>query len=391
MAERKEIKTGRRSLPGLLLPLFLLVFLAVACGQSENSKLGKGEGRNRLEYAEMLRMYDGEGYSVAELMTPGDTSKVMKRYVMVPADSVVPGNLPEGTLLRTPLKRMTVFSTIYTDALADLGAVGNVAGVVDAQYMNTPAIKAGLASGKVADCGSSTAPTAERILATRGDGILYCQYEGMDITGIDRLGMPLITMIDNYETSPPGRAEWLLFLGELTGKRAEAEQMFSRIAERYQSTLKETSALKRRPKVMTDNLYQGVWYVPGGNSYQACLIADAGGDYILAGDQNTGTLNLSLEEMMVRAKDADVWIMRSVTPLATNAELLRLDSRYSAFSPFKKGNVFVADGSKTDVFTVSAFHPDIMLREYADIFLESTKPADNSAPWSGKFYQRLSK
>lgn len=367
---------------------FILFSVLLTFFGPKNTVMKQTDGENRLKYASMLRMYDGEGYSVAELMTPGDTSKVMKRYVMVPSDSDVPTDLPEGTLIRTPLERMTVFSTIYTDAFDDLGAVGNVAGVVDAQFVNTPAVKEGLKTGKVIDCGSSTAPTAERILATRGDGIVYCQYEGMDITGIDRLGLPLITMIDNYETSPLGRAEWILFLGELVGKRTEAESQFGAIAAEYERVRNEASALKHRPKVMTDNLFQGVWYVPGGRSYQARLIADAGGDYIFADDTNIGSLNLSLEEMLSRSKDADVWIMRSVTPLTTKADLLQTDSRYATFPPFKKGNVFVADGTKTDVFSLAAFHPDVMLKEYADIFRWVASP-ESSANQAPRIYQRL--
>lgn len=375
-------------IPMILVWCLVCLSLTLAGCRSGNKEGESVSEENVLTYARMLRMYDGEGFSVAEVLNPTDTSKVLTRYVMVPRDSVLPDNLPDGVILRIPLQRLTVFSTIYTDALDELGASSSIAGVVDATYINTPSVLKGIEEGRIVDCGSSMSPTTESILSTRGDGIIYCQYEGMDISGIDRTGLTLITMVDNYETSPLGRAEWILFLGQLTGRRAEAERQFEEVSTNYLKIKEETTRRKKRLKVMTDNLYQGVWYVPGGRSYQARLISDAGGDYILSGDESTGSLNLSLEEMLSRSKDAEVWIMRSVVPISTRSELLQTDNRYKFFAPFEMGNVYVADGTKTDIFTLSAFHPDRVLEEYSAVFDEVIAGPEGSGP-KPLYYHRL--
>lgn len=364
-----------------ILLLLLAVFIGTlcSCGRASSSAETSADKGNDLHHARMLRLWDEEGYTVAEVLTPGDTSKVLTRYVMVPKDSVLPEDLPEGVLLRTPLERMIVFSSVYTDALDELGASGSVAGIMDSQYMTTPSILEGLKSGKVVDCGSSMAPTLEKMIAAKSDAVVYCQYEGMEINGLERPGIPLVTMVDNYETDPLGRAEWLLFLGQLTGQREQAEKIFGEVSARYKKVADEAMQNGKRPKVMTDNLYQGVWYVPGGKSYQAKLIGDAGGDYILKDDSSTGSLSLSLEEMMVKGKDADIWIFRSFSPVGSLEGLRRVDSRYSSFPPFKSGEVYEADSSETDIFSLSAFHPDEILAEYSKIFKGG----------EGKYYKKL--
>ena len=55
-------------------------------------------------------------------------------------------------------------------------------------------------------------------------------------------------------------------------------------------------------------MYQGVWYLPGGASYQAKIIEDAGGKYIWADDKSAGSLNLSYEEVLAKAHNADIWL-----------------------------------------------------------------------------------
>lgn len=352
---------------------------SVSCGHNEGERESAISDTDIMRYSRLLRLYELPGYSVAEVLSPSDTTRILNRYIMVPRDSVLPDDLPEGVLLRTPLRKMTVFSSVYTDALNEVGAIESVGGVVDAQYMTTPGILKGLKNGKVVDCGSSMSPTLEKIISSNADAIVYCQYEGMEISGIERLSIPLVTLVDNYETEPLGRAEWIRFLGELTGKGDQADRIFRRVEENYLAVKEEMSAKSNRPKVMTDNLYQGVWYVPGGASYQSRLIEDAGGDYILREDDSTGSLALSVEEMIVKAKDADVWIFRSFTPVRNREELQKIDSRYVVFSPFKTGNIYIADSSEVDIFSISAFHPDKILAEYSSIFSGE----------EGKYYKKL--
>ena len=70
------------------------------------------------------------------------------------------------------------------------------------------------------------------------------------------------------------------------------------------------SVSHRAPRVWLDLPWQSTWYAPGGHSYLATLIADAGGDYPLRHNDQAGSLPLPLERAWQYAQTADVWIIK---------------------------------------------------------------------------------
>ena len=63
-----------------------------------------------------------------------------------------------------------------------------------------------------------------------------------------------------------------------------------------------------RPKVMVGSAFQGTFYAPGGGSYVAQLVDDAGGDYIWRTGEDTGSLYLDIETVLVEGHGAPIWI-----------------------------------------------------------------------------------
>lgn len=53
---------------------------------------------------------------------------------------------------------------------------------------------------------------------------------------------------------------------------------------------------------MTGVMYGDVWYVPGGRSYAAKFIEDAGGKYLWSDNPKTGSIELSFESVLEKAK-----------------------------------------------------------------------------------------
>ena len=146
---------------------------------------------------------------------------------------------------------------------------------------------------------------------------------------------------DYMETSPIGRAEWILLLGELTGNREAAANVFENVIDNYSSLVFEVSgATSPRPKLLAETEYSGVWYVPQGGSYMARMYADAGADWPWSDTEGSGSLSLSLEEVAKKALDADVWLVRSYGYETTPATLKALNPRYANFEAVKNGNIY---------------------------------------------------
>ena len=57
---------------------------------------------------------------------------ILHQYVLVPANvAKLPAHIPNGTIIRTPLSRSMIFSTVHCAMLMDLGKQDCIAGVAD--------------------------------------------------------------------------------------------------------------------------------------------------------------------------------------------------------------------------------------------------------------------
>ena len=344
----------------------LTLLLLTACFRSGSGAGNALDSRDSvITSARLLSMQRGAGYT---LVTVGDPWKggVLHQYVLVPRDSVLPDNLPEGTVVRTPISRALVYSSVHTSLLNELGSIGAVRGVVDSQYFIDRFITDGVASGQIADCGNSMNPTVEKVIDMQPDAIMLSPYQDASYGQIAKLNIPLIECADYLEYDPLGRAEWMKFYGELVGKRQEADSLYDAVVKAYNEVKKAASGAKSHPTVVTEMVISGVWNVPGGQSYMARILHDAGGRYLWADDKNTGSLALDFNQVLAVAQNADYWFIKW-----TNINSLKdLQGAYDLnreMAAFKNGKVYVCDTDKTRFFDRIPFHPEVLLREFAAI------------------------
>ena len=191
-----------------------------------------------------------------ELRNPWDTLKTLHTYILTDRDNTDTGNLPEGTVVRTPLSNAIVYSSVHNSLLAETGAIESIAGVCDIQYIKHPQIKTMYEKGSIADCGSSMSPDIEKIIDLNADAVLLSPFENSGGYGrIESIGIPIIECADYMETSPLGRAEWMKFYGLLTGKEEETYSFFRKIEQEYLTLKHMTKDVHHRPTVITELKY----------------------------------------------------------------------------------------------------------------------------------------
>ena len=120
-----------------------------------------------------------------------------------------------------------------------------------------------------------------------------------------------------------------------------------------------------------------MWYVPGGKSFVANLIKDANADYVFKYDAHTGSLNLSFEDVYLKAKDADYWL----NPAMVNSkkEILGFELRYAEFKAYKTGNLYnnnkIVNGKGfSNYWETGIIYPDKVLSDLILIFHPEIKP-----------------
>ena len=135
------------------------------------------------------------------------------------------------------------------------------------------------------------------------------------------------------------------------------------------------SVSHRAPCVWLDLPWQSTWYAPGGHSYLATLIADAGGDYPLRHNDQAGSLPLPLERAWQYAQTADVWIIKGGDELPPNyAALTALSHVYAQFPAVRSHRVWVCPTMQVPYYEHTPFAPTQLLREWG--IMLGTLPVD---------------
>lgn len=324
--------------------------------------------KGKLEYARCLRIYEEHGHTVVVIVAPDDSTKIQAQYILLPEGAHAPQTDMNVQVINVPVVKTLVYTAVHAAAFDELGKSNVIKGVADADYFKTEHIMDGLRDGSISNIGPSSSPSHEKIIHLAPQVIILNNYEGMQLRGVDKLGIPVMEMAENLETTPLGRAEWIKLFGELTCQREKADSIFSVVKHNYTTLANAKRSVERKPKVITETMYEGVWYVPAGDSYQAQMLADAGADYPWRDMKGTGSLNLSFEQVLEQGADADFWLLRLMRSDFTLGDLLSLDCRYSAFKPAKDGDVWYADTGSSFLFERTTYHPDELLADYVSIF-----------------------
>lgn len=383
-----------------------------ACGRSESA----GNAAGGMDEARGVTITRCDGYTLVEIANPWRKGEVLHTYVLVPryADAArnsketgeasgstrhdddgsaslkgseeqpLPEGLPDGTVVRVPIERAVVYSSVHAGVMKELGSFSAVRGVCDAQYYTMPEVQSGIADGSIADCGNSLSPTIERLVALKPDAIILSPFQNAGYGVLTNLGVPIIECADYMEHTPLGRAEWIKLFGELLGCREKADSIFQATAREYSALTALTATVEKRPKVISEMITSGVWFVPGGDSYMAHLFTDAGASYPWSDDTNSGSLSLDFSQVLARAQDADFWLIKPDRRLSYS-DFEAINPLNVKFKAFGCRGVYQCVTSETSLFTDFPFHPQVLLRDFVKIFHPELLP-----DYQLRYYQPLS-
>lgn len=344
-----------------------IITIFASCG----NKTAQGEGGDtlKLKYARLLTIVKHNGYTTVDIANPWYKGKVLHKYVLVPSDRKVPDDIShDGTVIRTPLKRSIVFTTVHCALIQNIGARSSIAGVCDLKYIKIPWIQQQCNLHKIADCGEGMGPNIEKIIDTKPDAILLSPFQNSGGYGkLEEIGVPLIECADYMEYSALGRAEWMKLYGLLYGCEQKADSLFNVVDSCYKAGKSYAGTLKSHPIVLMDKITGSVWYVPGGESTMGQIIKDAGGKYVFAGDKHSGSTALPFETVLAKAGNADVWLTRDGSPESLN-KMLTENAAYAQFNAYKRKNVYSCNVEDSKFYEESPFRPDYLLQDFIRIF-----------------------
>ena len=365
----------------------MLLTLLCSCAGGRGPSAQEAGDTVSLKYATQLSIVRHKDYTEVVVKNPWKEGKILHSYLLVP-DSIDPQDISHSSLLtphsslstvvRTPLRRSVMFTTVHCAMLMSFGCEQSIAGVADLKYIKIPWIHEQVKAGRITDVGEGMSPVVEKIIDQRPDALFLSPFENSGGYGrLEEIGIPIIECAEYMEPSPLARAEWLRFYGMLFGCEARADSLFAVVDSSY-NALKalagnhkvQSSKFKAQSSstVLLDKVTGSVWYVPGGRSTIGQMIQDAGGDYPWADDDHSGSVSLPFEAVLEKAGEADVWLFRySSDHDITPAELLSEHHGYDQFKAFRSGEIYGCDVERSLFYEESPFRPDWLLGDYIHI------------------------
>jgi iron complex transport system substrate-binding protein len=317
-------------------------------------------------------------YKVLNLERPWPGAERPIRYLLLLCGTPRPAGYDDAEVIEIPAPTLLTTSTTELPHVVALGLVDRLLGHDELDYVSSPEIRRRIDAGELIEIGSGPALNFELVVEADPGLLLADSLGEPELAHLEKLrqaGVPVALAPAFLETSPLGRAEWIKHTALFFNREGRAEEAFAEVEERYTALAAEVRrALDggvRPPVVITGGPIGDTWWVPGGRSNLAQLLADAGARYPWAEDPTAGSLPLDLESVYERALDADFWLHPGA--FRSRQEIRDLDRRLADFAAFKSGRVFNYDARVNglggyDYFETGTARPDLVLADFVKIF-----------------------
>ena len=345
--------------------------------------------KSEITYATNFTIDYHNSYQVLTVQQPTQGGTPVS-YVLVRCGAPTPdltGELAGDTVVTTPVTSLYSGSTSHLGSLAALDSLDVLTGVASKSLISEKQVLDRVAEPGVVEYAAAGTVDAEAVVAGKPQVVITAGTDDPAYAAIQAAGIPVLADAEWLESDPLGRAEWVKYFAALTGKEAAAATFFDGVTEAYNALADKLSSATP-VQVVPGQPYQGTWFVPGGESFNARLIADAGGTTAWASDTSTGSISTDVETVLANSGQAPVWL--ASTTWTTKAEALAEEPRFADFQAFKTGNVWNAAKDVTatganNYYELGVVRPDLILGDLVAILHPDQLPGHEFA-----FYLQLS-
>lgn len=365
-----------------------LLFMIVSCSSNKKKETESETSVSLVKHGKAFDIIQHKGYKEVVIKQSWKDAKVNFTYVVYPKGEQKPP-VEADAFVATPVEKVVCFSTSHLAPFDMLGLEDKIVGFPDTKWVTDSTILQKVEVGKITDIGQKNGFNVEQLLALEPDLVIaYSMGNNMEkLTPVQESGIPVVLDADFMEFSPLGRAEWIKFVSVFFEAYDQADAVFSTIEKDYNALKDKASGVEKKPTVMSGNLFGDVWYAPGGNSWAAKFITDAGGNYVWKKSTDKGSLELGYENVLEKAGDSDYWI--SAAFFETLSEMKKTDERYTQLGAYQSGNIYtytkrVTPAGGNDYFESGYMRPDLVLSDMVKILHPELLP-----DYETTYFQRL--
>ena len=354
---------------------FIFLFIAfstlVQCKQ-EAKNTTKISSENTVKYAKGFSVENYDGYTIITVKNPWPKASKTYQYILKEKDGNIPDSLKSLVKINIPLKSIVVTSTTHIPSLEMLNEENSLVGFPNLSYISSDKVRALIDAKKIKELGGNQSLNTEVLIDLQPEVIIGYGLDNNNPTldNLQKSGLKVMLNGDWNEETPLGKAEWIKFFGALYGKQKEANEIFNKIEKDFLKTIEIAKNATSNPTILAGDMFEDKWYLPKGTSWGSQLLAQAKGDYLWKETSGTGSLSLSFETVLEKAKDADFWITSG--QFSSLKQMTDANPHYKQFKAFQNKNVYSFAGKKGKTggvlyYELAPNRPDLVLKDLVKI------------------------
>ncbi|NND77367.1 MAG: ABC transporter substrate-binding protein [Flavobacteriales bacterium] len=354
---------------------FLIALLFLACSTPKSSDDNSHLRNPQIPLAEGDEIEFAKGFQIIQFLDHKQINIIdlNNKNTVVQKIFIGKGARDKEEYLPTPIASAACNSTTHVSYFAKLDIVDRLIGVSWPDLIMNEKVKEKLDQGKIKAIGKNGEMNLEVILQISPDILMVYPYESLSYQQYEDAGLQLVYNTEYQEVHPLAKAEWIKLYGLLFNKEEEAKQIFEMIKERYLEhcdLAKDLVKAKGSPSVFTGSFLNGQWFAPSANSSTVRSLEDAGATYVFSDMESIGNLQLDLEVMYQKCKDADFY-GKLISDAIDLDDMQTQEKRLTTLRAVKEGNVFYCNTSRSDYFGDALLEPDVVLHDLVKIFFPS--------------------
>ncbi len=277
----------------------------------------------------------------------------------------------EEIIVTKPSERFICTTALQLGNFEVLGLEEKIVGMNSLKNLFSSKMKEQLKNGSTVKIGKEGNFDLESVVASKPDYIFVSASKHGGFEVLKDCNIPLISHHGYKETDPLGQAEWIKLIGILTGETRRANAVFADIEAKYLKLKEEVASSKsvKLPTVVSGRQIRDGWYYVGGKSYMAQIFSDAGADYIMKDNMESGGVTEDFESVYAKGLKADFWQTDGAhSSEFTLNDLAAEDERYSTMEAFKNKQVVFCNLSETPYRELGGVQPHFILADFVKAF-----------------------
>ena len=374
--------------------LLVLMFL-VSCQGKKQQKESEEIEDSAIPFSEQIQPLHAKGFQVTyienaclvDIQDPQNRRGQSFQYALIKRGTELKNIPADYKLIEVPVRSVVCMTSLQLSNFIKLDELERVVGVTSTRHLFNEEMNKRLKDGRTHKIGIEGNFDNEVIMGINPDVILISPFKKGGYDALKEVEIPLIPHLGYKEMTPLGQAEWIKFVGLLTGTETKANRLFAEIKQKYQELVALAAEVKERPIVFSGELRGGNWYAVGGKSFLAQLFKDAGADYFLKDNEQSGGITLDFETVYNQAAQAQYWrIVNSYQGVFSYDILKDEDERYADFRAFKEKGIIYCNMREKPFYEsmptepervladlIKAFHPQLLPKNYQPTYYELLK------------------